>query len=526
MAEDARQIRVYDSTLRDGCQTVGVNLSVDDKLQIARTLDNLGVHYIEGGYPASNPKDKEFFSRVGSLKLSNAKVVAFGSTRRTGIGVSQDEGLNVLLASETPGVTIVAKSWRLHVEKVLRATMEENLRMVGESVRYLKDRGREVIVDAEHFFDGYRAEPDYALNVVRVAGEAGADCVVLCDTNGGSLCSFVREATGAACEKCGVPIGIHCHNDSGLAIAASIAALESGAVHVQGTLNGWGERCGNADLCALLPVIELKMGMRAIGEQMLRKLTEASRVAYEAANMPPRTNQAFVGADAFAHKGGLHVDAMRKDRRTYEHIKPDLVGNEGRFLVSELSGQAAVKYLTERFEIPQDREVTGRILKRVMELENEGYQFETAEGSFALLALREAGMYRPLFDVEGYHVSVISMAGCRLVTDAAVKLRVGGERMHTACEGDGPVNALDGALRKALEPHYAALRSVRLTDYRVRVINAGAATAAKVCVVIQSADERHTWGSVGVSENIIEASWHALIDSIEYKLLSDERRNY
>ncbi len=525
MMRASRQIYVYDTTLRDGCQAEGISPSLQDKLQIASVLDDLGVHYIEGGFPQSNPKDREFFEQVGSLGLKHAKVAAFGSTRRSDSTAGDDKSLNGLLAAETPVVTIVAKSWDLHVEKVLRTTLEENLRMVEDSVRYLKGRGREVILDTEHFFDGYRSNPEHALAVVRAGAEAGADCVVLCDTNGGSLAGFVGEVTGIVREATGAPVGIHCHNDSGLAAANSLAALEAGAVHVQGTLNGWGERCGNADLCVLISIIDLKTDWTAIGREQLRKITEVSRFAYELANTLPSANQPFVGVSAFAHKGGLHVDAMRKDRLTYEHVDPELVGNERRFLVSELSGHAAVRYMAERFGVPQDREVMGRVLRRVMEMENEGYQFEAAEGSFALLALKEAGLYREMFGVDGYHASVIRQSDGRLVTDATVKIRIGRERMHTASEGDGPVNALDGALRKALEPHFETLRRMHLTDYKVRVINAREATAARVCVVIQSADDAHTWGTVGVSENVIEASWLALIDSVEYKLCSDQRKN-
>ena len=524
MTNRPQQIYIYDTTLRDGCQMVGINLSLQDKLRIAAVLDQIGVHYIEGGFPASNPKDEEFFRQVGSLKLCNARVSAFGSTRRARNSVENDPGVQALLASETQVVTIVAKAWDLHVNKVLRVRPEENLRMVEDTVRFMKQHGREVLLDAEHFYDGCRSNPEFALKVVTVAAEAGADCVVLCDTNGGSLPEFIGQATRRVVEAIRTSVGVHCHNDSGLAVAGTMAAVAAGAVHVQGTLNGWGERCGNADLCVLLPLIELKTDCTAVGRERLRRLTEVSRFACEAANMLPKPEQPFVGANAFAHKGGLHVDAMLKDNLTYEHVDPGLVGNERRFLVSELSGHAAVQDMARRYNIPLERDVLARIAKRLGETENEGYQFDAAEGSFALLALKEAGLYRKLFDVEGYHVSVMRLAASRTVIDATVKLTVGDTKVHTASEGDGPVNALDGALRKALEPHFENLRSMRLTDYRVRVINAHKATAARVCVVIQSTDDAHNWGTVGVSENIIEASWSALIDSIEYKLLIDERR--
>jgi len=522
MAEKQRQVYVYDTTLRDGCQAEGICLSVEDKLQIALKLDELGVHYIEGGYPLSNIKDEEFFRRIPTLGLKTARVAAFGSTRRAETTASKDHGLAHLLAADTPVITIVAKAWDLHVRKVLRTSLEENLRMVEDSVRFLKERDREVILDAEHFFDGLRSDPDYALKVCRVAAEAGADCIVLCDTNGGSLTGDVAEGTRRVRESLKVLIGIHCHNDSGLAVANSLAAVERGADHVQGTLNGFGERCGNTDLCVLVPILDLKTPCRAIGRENLRKLAAASRFAYEVANMMFRTDQPFVGASAFAHKGGLHVDAMLKDQLTYEHIDPALVGNQRRFLISELSGKAAVRRMLERHDITLDNELMSRILRQIVALEGEGYQFEAAEGSFALLAKKEAGQYRRFFDIEGYHVSTIKQSDGRLVTDATVKLIVNGNREHTASEGDGPVNALDGALRKALEHHYPNLQNMKLTDYMVRVINPKAATAARVRVVIQSSDESRVWGTVGVSENVIEASWQAMIDSFDYKLLMDE----
>ncbi len=524
MGEQKKQIYIYDTTLRDGCQAEGFSLSLEDKLQIAAKLDELGVHYIEGGYPLSNPKDEEFFQRVALLNLKTSRVAAFGSTRRGDTSPEADRGLKALLDTQTPVITIVAKAWDLHVENVLRVTLDENLRMVADTVRFLKEQDREVILDAEHFFDGYRSNPEHALKVVEAAAESGADCVVLCDTNGGSLPNRIAELTSLVCERLAVPVGIHCHNDCGLAVANTIAAVDSGAVHVQGTLNGIGERCGNADLCAVIPIIDLKMPYRALLPGNLKKLTEVSRFTYEVANMMFRAEQPFVGTSAFAHKGGLHVDAMRKDKLTYEHINPTLVGNERRFLISELSGHATILEKVERYNIAHDRELMSRILSRLVELENEGYQFEAAEGSFALLAKKQAGTYRRFFEIEGYHVITIKQADGRLVTQATVKLTIDGQTEHTASEGDGPVHALDGALRKALTRHFPSLRTVHLTDYKVRVINPRAATAACVRVVIQSSDDVHTWGTVAVSENIIEASWQALIDSIEYKLLMEEEK--
>jgi 2-isopropylmalate synthase len=523
---ESRQVYIYDTTLRDGCQAEGVALTVEDKLDLAVRLTELGIHYIEGGYPLSNPKDQEFFRRVRDLDLGQVRVAAFGSTRRAGTPVAEDKWIRAVLEAETPVVTIVAKAWKYHVTQVLRTTAEENLRMVEDSVRYLKDAGREVILDAEHFFDGHRDDPDYALQVACVAAEAGADCVVLCDTNGGSLTDQIGRVTGEVVERLGCPVGIHCHNDSGLGVAGSVAAVQHGAVHVQGTMNGLGERAGNADLCGIIPIINLKTPYRCIGREQMRRLTEVSRYAYEVANLMYDPRQPFVGSSAFAHKGGLHVDAMRKAERAYEHVDPKLVGNERRFLLSELSGHASMLEKVEKYDITHDKALVLSLLEQLQEREHEGYQFEAAEASFELLAKRLAGHLRPHFSVRSYHVSTIKQADGSLVTDATVKLDVGEHQMHTASEGDGPVNALDGALRKALEEHYPALGDVHLTDYKVRVINPRAATAAYVRVVIQSADSHHVWGTVGVSENIIEASWEALLDSIEYKLLmEDQARN-
>jgi len=522
MKSERERVLIYDTTLRDGCQAEGVSLSLEDKLEIAARLDEFGVHYIEGGYPLSNPKDREFFKRVCAMGLKNARVAAFGSTRRADTSASKDRGLRALLDAETPVVTIVAKSWDYHVERVIRTSLESNLRMISESVSHLKSEGREVIVDAEHFFDGYRSNPDHAMQTLRAAVEAGADCVVLCDTNGGTLTDEVQRLTALVVEELDCPVGIHCHNDCGLAVANSVAAVQSGARHVQGTLNGLGERAGNADLCCVVPVLNLKTPFRCVSAEQLKKLTELSRFAYEVANLMYVPHQPFVGSSAFAHKGGLHVDAMRKADRAYEHIDPALVGNQTRFLIGELSGRASVLEKVERYGITQDRELLSTLARQLQELEHQGYQFEAAEASFELLAKKLSGTFRPHFTVRGYHVSVTRHSDGSLVTDATVKLEIDGEFIHTASEGDGPVNALDGALRKALEGHFPYLKDMRLTDYRVRVINPKAATAAKVRVVIQSADPRHVWGTVGVHDNIIDASWQALVDSFEYKLFLED----
>ena len=522
MSEEPKTIAIYDTLLRDGCQAEGIALSPEDKLEVTERLDELGVHYVEGGFAGANPKDDEYFRRVRDLSLENTRIAAFGATRRKGLAAEEDPGLRAVLESGAPVATIVAKSWDYHVTEVIHATLEQNLEMIEDSVRFLKEAGREVIVDAEHYFDGYRSQPEYCLEVLRVAAEAGADCIVLCDTNGGTLTDEVGRVTASAVGEVDCPIGIHCHNDCGLAVANSIVAVQNGAVHVQGTLNGFGERAGNADLCSIIPIINLKTPHRCVTEDQLRRLTEVSRFAYEAANLMWDEHQPFVGASAFAHKAGQHVDAMRKAERACEHIDPSLVGNERRFLLSELSGHAAMLEKVEEFNLEGDRETVSDLLERLKERENAGYQYEAAEASFELLARRVMGQFEPHFEVQAYHVSSIRQGDGTLVTDATVKIAVEGEQMHTAGEGDGPVNALDGALRKALEPHYEDLKGMRLTDYRVRVINPREATAAKVRVVIESTDGQRVWGTVGVSENIIQASWEALLDSVEYKLLIED----
>ena len=524
MGESHKQVALYDTTLRDGCQTEGISLSLEDKLQLACALDRLGVDYIEGGYPLSNPKDKKFFEEARSLDLEHSRLAAFGSTRRPNRDASEDRGLQALLETEAPAVTIVAKVWPLHVEKVLKVSPGENLKMVEDSVRFLKDEGREVIFDAEHFFDAHGDDAEYAIEVLQTAAEAGADCVVLCDTNGGTLTSEIEDVTRKVCETVDAEVGIHCHDDSGLGVANSVAAVQAGCRHVQGTLNGFGERCGNADLCAVIPNLNLKTEYRCTTDEQQKKLTEISRLAYEVANLMFRGDQPYVGHSAFAHKGGLHVDAMRKERRSYEHIDPELVGNERRFLIGELSGKASLLEKMEKYDLSHDSETLSRLLERLQRMENRGYQFEAAEASFELLAKKETGNYRRFFECDGYHVSIMRQPEGGMLTDATVKLNVKGSREHTASEGDGPVDALDGALRKALDEHYPSLGNVHLTDYKVRVINPRAATAAKVRVIVQSSDDSRMWGTVGVSENIIEASWEALVDSIEYKLLLEEEK--
>jgi 2-isopropylmalate synthase len=518
------RIAIYDTTLRDGSQGEGVNFSLQDKLLITQRLDALGVDYIEGGYPLSNPKDASYFREVCRLDLRNARVAAFGMTRRRDVTADRDVGLRALVDAGTPVVTVVGKTWDLHVTEILGVSLDENLAMIGESVGFLARQGREVVYDAEHFFDGFRRNRDYALRTLRAARDAGAACLVLCDTNGGSLPGQVAEAVRLVSEELDCPIGIHTHNDGELAVANTLAAVERGATHVQGTINGIGERCGNVDLCSVIANLALKYeGYDVLRPGSLEHLTEASRYVYETANMNFRPGQPFVGASAFAHKGGMHVHAVRKSAASYEHIDPTLVGNERKILVSELSGRSNIAEKLAEHGLEGDTALQARILDRVQDLENEGYQFEAAEASFVLLVERLAGRFRPSFESLGYRVRVERSGDGSPTTEATVKVRVGDRVEHTVSEGDGPVNALDGALRKALDGHYPALRSMSLVDYKVRVINERAGTAARVRVVIESKDDAEVWGTVGVSENIIDASWLALVDSIEHKLGKERR---
>lgn len=512
-------IAVYDTTLRDGMQAEGVSFSLKDKLSIAECLDNLGIHYIEGGYAASNPKEMKFFQEVAQMGLKNAKITAFGNTRRASSTVEDDVSLNAILACKAPAATIVGKTWDLHVDTVLRCSLDENLAICADSVKYLKGKGLETIFDAEHFFDGYKANPEYAIEVLGAAAEAGADALVLCDTNGGCLPEEVFEITSAVCKAFGsVVVGIHCHNDTDCATANSIMAVRAGARHVQGTINGLGERCGNANLCAVVPNLALKLGLQALPQGKTQSLTEVSRFVFEVANLPPVRSLPYVGESAFAHKAGLHVDALRKSKKTYEHIDPEMVGNERRFLISELSGRSNILAELEKNQLTQDKELAKKILLRVQDLENEGYQFEAANASFDLLVKKIMGTFKPSFELIKYHVDVEKRLSGEMVTEATVKLRVGDEIEHVVGEGDGPVNALDAALRKSLEVFYPEIKDVQLFDYKVRVVNARAGTAARVRVVIESRDKQSMWGTVGASENIIEASWLALVDSVEYKL--------
>lgn len=519
-----RRIEIYDTTLRDGSQSEGVSFSPYDKLLLTRRLDELGFDYIEGGYPASNEKDCEYFAKVGQIGLENVTVTAFGMTRRKGKRAEDDPSLKALVEAGTSTITIVGKSSLFQVTEVLKTDRDENLAMIADTVAHLASQGRRVIFDAEHFFDGYKFDADYALATLKAATEAGAEVVVLCDTNGGSLPGEVGEITRHVVDGLSVPVGIHCHNDSDVAVANSLAAVEAGATQVQGTINGFGERCGNADLISVAANLALKRGYEVLRPGALRHLTELSRFVYETVNLPWRPNQAYVGRSAFAHKGGMHVSGVSRTTAAYEHIDPGLVGNERRVLVSELSGRSNIVALATKRNLETDPALMDRILAKVVSKEHAGYQYEAAEGSFELLVRQCAGRYRPHFERLGYRVNIETELDGRIVTEATVKIRVGEDIRHEVAEGDGPVNALDAAMRKALNGSFPALAKMHLVDYKVRVINSEAGTAAGVRVTIESRDEHDTWGTVGVSENIVEASWIALSDAYEYKLCKDEER--
>jgi len=521
----ATPVIIFDTTLRDGTQGEGISLSVEDKLKIAQKLDRLGVHYIEGGWPGSNGKDIEFFHRSKELNLSHAKVTAFGSTRRKDSKAETDPNLNRLVESGVSVATIFGKSWDFHVHTAIQTTLEENLNMIYDSVRYLKSQGLEVIYDAEHFFDGFKNNPEYALATIQKAEEAGADWVVLCDTNGGSLPGEVSDIVKTVCSKLKTPVGIHAHNDCELAVANSLAAVQAGARQVQGTINGFGERCGNANLCSVIPNLQLKLDYNCVSEQQLQSLTSVARYVSEIANVNMAVNQPFVGSAAFAHKGGIHVSAIMRHAKTYEHIVPELVGNKQRVLVSELAGQSNLLAKAQELNLDMSNETnqTKQIIEKIKELEHQGYQFEGADASLELLLRRAFGDIEDIFTMESFKLIVAKSPGDSVVSEAIVKMKVHGETVYTAAEGNGPVNALDNALRKALVQFYPDIRDMHLSDYKVRVINEKDATAAKVRVLIESTDINNTWSTVGVSENVIEASWEALLDSIRYALIGKTR---
>jgi len=522
-----RRIEIYDTTLRDGTQGEGFNLSLQDKLLIAQKLDELGVDYIEGGFPLSNPKDEAFFQEIRGMKLKNAKVAAFGMTRRRGVKAEEDAGMKALLAAETPVITIVGKTSDYQVKAVMGVTLEENLKMIGDTIRLLRSAGRQVVYDAEHFFDTYRNNPDYAMQTLLAAQEAGASVLALCDTNGGSMPEFVAQAAAEVKRQTSVKIGIHTHNDCGLALANAQAAIHAGADHAQGTMNGVGERCGNMDLIPLIANLQLKYKFDCLRPGTLTHLTEASRYVYEIANYNLVSGQPYVGTGAFAHKGGMHVHAVQKDASTYEHVSPETVGNTRRILVSELSGVSNIAKAGKKFDIENDKETLRKVLGKVQDLENLGYQFEVAEASFELLLRKEIGRYKTFFDLDHYRVSVLKTSANEPVSEATIKLKVADTIEHRVAEGDGPVNALDGALRQALKNHLPAIHGVHLVDYKVRVINSREETAAAVRVTIECRREKadgskELFGTVGVSGNIIDASWQALVDAYEYHLIHVE----
>jgi 2-isopropylmalate synthase len=525
VTDEAGRLSLYDTTLRDGTQREGMSLSVADKLRIARELAVLGVDYVEGGWPGSNPKDAEFFQRVRTLPLGRTKIAAFGSTRHAGASCEADANIQALLAAATPVVTLVGKSSVLHVERVLETTREENLLMISESVAYLKALGKEVIYDGEHFFDGLRLDREYALASLRAAAAAGADCVVLCDTNGGSLPEDVADGVRAvrddlAASSLPTCIGIHPHNDGGLAVANALAAVRAGATHIQGTINGYGERCGNLDLVPLIANLQLKLGYACLTSEQLRRLTEVSHLVADIANLNPDAHAPYVGRSAFAHKGGIHAAAVHKLRGSYEHVDPALVGNETRVVVSELAGRRNVRMRAEALGLELDgREKS--VLHRIKQLENSGFQFEAADGSFEMLVRRSAADYQPLFELIDF-TAVVGKQGDEVpCSQVMVRVRVGDVVLHTAADAEGPVHALDRAIRKALVPYYPELSHVHLVDYKVRIIDAHLGTAARPRVLIESARGDDRWSTVGCSANIIEASWQALWDSLELPLLRD-----
>jgi 2-isopropylmalate synthase len=523
-----RKIEIYDTTLRDGTQGEGFNLSLNDKLLIAGKLDELGVDYIEGGYPLSNPKDAAFFKEVKSLRLKTATVSAFGMTRRRGVKPAEDAGMKCLLEADTAAVTIVGKSSDYQAKAVLSVSPEENIEMIADTVRFMCANGRKVVYDAEHFFDTFRSNPSYALSTLRAAEEAGAAVLALCDTNGGSMPEQINEAVAAVRKNCSAMIGIHTHNDTGVAVANAQAAILAGADHAQGTVNGVGERCGNMDLITLIANLQLKYHLACLRPGTLARLTDVSRFVYETANLNLIAGQPYVGASAFAHKGGMHVHAIQKDASTYEHTDPASVGNQRRILISEMSGGSnIVAKAGRRYNIEIDKAAVRRVLEKVQDLENEGYQFEAAEASFDLLLRKEINRYRQFFKLDHYRVVVLKTPDVDSVVEATVKLHIGEKTEHTVAEGDGPIDALDRALRRAIKKHFPQIEKVRLMDYKVRVINSNDETAAKVRVVVESRREksdgtREVFGTIGVSGNIIDASWQALVEAYEYHLLLSE----
>ena len=512
-------IEIYDTTLRDGTQREDLSLSVQDKLRIARSLDDLGVAFIEGGWPGSNPKDAEFFRRAAAMQWKHASLVAFGSTCRADATPAEDANIQALLESGTPVCTLVGKTWMLHVLEVLRTTPENNLRIIEESIAYLRERGRRVIYDAEHFFDGYKADPAYSLETLRAAARGGAETLVLCDTNGGSMPWEVGQIVSQVKAALDLPLGIHAHNDSECAVANSLAAFQAGCTQVQGTINGYGERCGNANLCSIIPTLEIKLDQRCLPDGQLEQLYRLSHFVAEIANLAPDEHLAYVGESAFAHKGGIHVAAMRRSERSYQHIDPALVGNRMRVVVSELAGRGNLISKAEEFGLKPTSEAASDVLDEIKNLEARGYSFEAAEASVLLRMKRQEKGYQPPFEMIDFMVTVEHRRGRGIFAEATVKVRIGDEIFHTAAEGNGPVNALDLALRKALQPRYPMVEAFHLSDYKVRILDSTTGTGAITRVLIDTRNGTKQWSTVGASQNIIESSWQALSDSVEYGLM-------
>ncbi|RLB11992.1 MAG: citramalate synthase [Deltaproteobacteria bacterium] len=520
-----RQIFIYDTTLRDGTQGEYISLSAEDKLRIAKKLDEIGIHYVEGGWPGSNPKDARFFEMARLASFKKIRLTAFGSTRKGNIKAEDDENIKALINAETDAVTIFGKTWDLHATEILGVSLEENIKMIEDSVAYLKNKGKEVIYDAEHFFDGYKNNREYALKTIQAAINAGADYIVFCDTNGGTMPFEIEEILKEVIPVINVSTGIHAHNDCGLAVANSITAVKCGVDMVQGTINGYGERCGNADLIPIIANLQLKMGYKCISPEKLNHLTELSRFVSEISNMPPVAQRPFVGKSAFAHKAGVHVSAILKNPTAYEHINPSLVGNRRRVLVSDLSGKSNIEYKAKELGVDlSDTAHSRRIVEEIKRLEDQGYYFEAAEGSLFLLIKRFTDQFKEPFSLQALRVSIEKNGSASSTCHATIKITVGDEEEITAAEGDGPVNALDNALRKALSRFFPKINEMRLVDFKVRVIDGTEGTAAKVRVQIESRDENDIWTTIGVSENIIEASWQALVDSIMYKLLKNNKK--
>jgi 2-isopropylmalate synthase len=521
-----REVQLYDTTLRDGMQGQGMSLSAQEKVRVVRKLDDLGIRFVEAGFPGSNPKERELFETLAEVELRQAVVCSFGMTRRRDTDAAEDETLQLLAAGFVPVVTLVGKTWGLHLEKVTKVSRDENLAMIRDSVAYLRQAGKRVIHDAEHFFDGYRDDPGYALECLRAAADAGAENVTLCDTNGSSLPGEVAEATRAVVDALGgtTMVGIHTHNDADCAVANSLAAVEEGAGLVQGTMNGYGERCGNANLASILPALQLKLGYECVSEEELSRLTEVSHFLDELCNMTPDPDQPYVGRNAFAHKGGMHVAGVNEDARTFEHVDPSQVGNQRELLVSELSGKGTVVSRAEQAGLALDEQQSQRALRTLKEREHRGYHYEAAPASFELLLRREAGAYEPLFRLEGFRVITEKREDGRVQTEATIKIWIDGERYMRSAEGNGPVNALDSALRDAIGDRHPHLADIELTNYKVRILDEHHGTGAVTRVLLDSSDGEREWGSIGVSENIIEASWEALVDSLEYAFQPRDER--